>query len=297
MGEDGTLLADRRLPLKVKPGKRGLAQSEMVYQHTRNLPVIFTEAVTMLSRPLEITAIGASIRPRPVEESFMPAFLVGAGYAKAIAASHGLAVQELSHQENHILAGIWSAGGPVSDRFIAVHVSGGTTEVTAVTAAGAGFKVELLGGSIDIAAGQFIDRVGVAIGLPFPAGSRLEKLAESSEQPAAVPVSVKDMAVSFAGPEAHCQRLLAKGEDSGAVARGAQRCVAESLTRIIGKASLATGIKEILLVGGVTANVFIRGYIADKLGRSGVQTFAPSKEFSSDNAIGSAFFALKSTQN
>lgn len=74
LDDAGRLVADVRRPLAVKEGGRGLAQSEMVYQHTRNLPEVFEAAVGKVSGPLEIMAVGAAAQPRPLPESFMPAF-------------------------------------------------------------------------------------------------------------------------------------------------------------------------------------------------------------------------------
>ncbi len=291
--QDGTLAADARRALAVKPGGRGLSQSEMVYQHSRNLPEVFAEAVAAVGERIELMAVAASAKPRPIESSYMPAFLVGLGYGRVLALSHGVSFHELSHQENHILAGVWSAGGPRSEGYLAVHVSGGTTEVTAVDASAAGLSVKLLGGSLDIAAGQLIDRIGVTLGLPFPAGPHLERLAgQCREAPAAIPVTVECSSVSFSGPETHARRLLGQGADPASVAAGLQRCVAEALTKMISAAVAATGRSEVLLVGGVAANSYIRATVAAGLGTCAARLYFPQASFSSDNAVGAACHAL-----
>lgn len=293
LGEDGTLVADERRPLAVKPGGRGLAQAEMVYQHTRNLPELFAAAAAKAGGNLALAAVAASVQPRPLPESYMPAFLVGAGYARVIAVAQAVPFLSLSHQEGHILAGLWSAGGPADGRFLAVHASGGTTEITLVIRGVAGLTVELLGGTSDIAAGQFIDRVGVALGLPFPAGPGLEELACSGQaEPASLPVAARAMKVSFAGPETRARRLLAAGAEPAAVAAGVQACVADSLARLCSAAVGATGVAVILFVGGVLANRFIRGRITAALGPAGVRPYFPQARYSGDNAVGAACFAL-----
>jgi N6-L-threonylcarbamoyladenine synthase len=294
LGEDGTLLADARRMLSVKQGGRGLAQSEMVYQHTRNLPEVFAAALADVGKSCELTAVGASACPRNQAGSFMPAFLVGQGYGKVLAMSHALPFFALSHQENHILAGIWSAGGPVGDDFLAVHVSGGTTELTAVSRKAEGLDIRLLGGSGDIAAGQLVDRIGVALDLPFPAGSHLEIIARQGTSGAAtLPVAVKGMTVSFSGPETHARRLLAQGVKGADVALGVEECIAEALTRLIIKTVTAHSFRDILIVGGVAANSFIRNYIVEHVNaRETVRFYFPAKEFSGDNAVGSGYFAL-----
>lgn len=294
LGEDGRLVADERRPLAVKPGGRGLAQSEMVFQHTRRLPELFAAAAAKTGGAVELVAVAASGQPRPQPDSYMPAFLVGAGYGRVIALAQAVPFYELSHQENHILAGTWSAGGPAGTDFLALHVSGGTTEITRVTKDGDRLAVELLGGSVDIAAGQLIDRVGVALDLPFPAGPHLEKLAVGGhERPAAVPVSARGLKLSFAGPETQARRLLAKGESPAAVAAGVEVAIADSLEKLIAGAMAVSGLRDVMLVGGVLANAFIRGRLTAAFGTdAGVRLYFPRPEFSGDNAVGAAFFAL-----
>ncbi len=294
MSEDGSLVADERRLLAVKPGGRGLAQSEMVYQHTRHLPELFAAAAAKAGGPLALAAVAASTQPRPLPESYMPAFLVGAGYARVIAAAQSVPFVSLSHQEGHILAGAWSAGGPADARFLAVHASGGTTEIVLVTREeAAGLKVEVLGGTSDIAAGQLIDRIGVALGLPFPAGPHLEELARAGQTaPASLPVAAKGLKLSFAGPETQARRLLAQGETPAAVAAGVQLCVADSLLGLCEAAIGATGASAILFVGGVLANAFIRSRITAVLGAAGASLHFPAPRYSGDNAVGAACRAL-----
>lgn len=293
LDKQGNLLADVRIPLQVKPGGRGLAQSEMVFQHVRNLPQVFSrlkESLPILVRP---AAIGVTACPRPAEDSYMPAFLAGESCAMTLAALYETPVYRFSHQENHILAGMWSAQGPDSPRFLAMHVSGGTTEAVLASAAGLGFQIEPLGESLDLHAGQFIDRIGVALGLPFPAGPYLEKLAAACESPAPVPIAVIQNNISFSGPESHALRLIQKGCRPEAIARGVEHCIAESLSLAARRAAETAGLSEVLWVGGVTANRYIRLHVAAQLSQAGIKAYFPAKEYSPDNAVGAAFFALR----
>ena len=184
--------------------------------------------------------------------------------------------------------------GRSAGRFLAVHVSGGTTEITLCLQTDKGLEICLWGGSRDIAAGQLIDRIGVALNLPFPAGPSLEVLAgQAQETPAQIPVAVNGNAVSFSGPESHALRLLSKGCDPAGIAAGVQLCVAESLGRLILAAVKDTGATEILLVGGVAANTFIREYVTDRVcGAALCRFYFPDRQFSGDNAVGAAYFAL-----
>jgi len=295
LDQSGKLIADCRIPLQVKPGGKGLAQSEMVFQHVRNLPVVMKELRRAIGMEARIVAIGASRRPRPLEDSYMPAFLAGFGLAEALGAAMNCPVTGTSHQENHILAGMWSIGESFGEPFLAVHASGGTTEILHVRQCPDRLDLELIGGSRDLHAGQFVDRVGVALGLPFPAGPHLEALAEKCSGPIAeLPVSVDGSQISFSGPESHVRRWLAAAPDPSAVAAAVQECIAGSLLRSLMAAIDLTRSKTVLLVGGVAANRFIRAKLAAELERrcSAVVRW-PEPQYSGDNAVGAAWWALR----
>ena len=291
---EGELAADFRIPLAVKPGGRGLSQSEMVFQHVRNLPLLMEQMRQSLGDGFTIAAVGATVRPRPVEGSYMPVFLAGRGLAICLGNALCCPVVMLSHQENHVLAGLWSADGFTDTEFLTAHVSGGTTELLHVKSSPLSMEVKLLGGSADLQAGQFIDRVGVALGLPFPAGPQLEKLAATCTLvPPVTPVSVEGLRVSFSGPETHVMRWLSDRPEPAAVAASVQICIAGSLIRILRNAVKQTGLKKVLLVGGVVANHFIRSQLAEALEKNGeISVVWPQPHFSGDNAVGAACRAL-----
>ncbi|TWH48940.1 O-sialoglycoprotein endopeptidase [Sporomusa sp. KB1] len=299
LDEQGQLIADCRRILSVKAGKRGLQQSEMVFQHTRNLPELFLQAWP--DKPICFTAIGVSAFPRPLPDSYMPAFLVGEGYAKVLALSQDIPLYRISHQENHVFAGLWSAGGPVASSFLAVHLSGGTTEIVRVANNASApdsrrLSIDILGGTRDIHAGQLVDRIGVLLGLTFPAGPRLEALAaESHEQAIKIPLTVREACVSFAGPETHIRKLAAQGIAPAIIAASVELCIAKAVTAMIKQAISRTGLTDVLLVGGVTANQFIRKYLCDQLAEPlHAKLYFPQPGYSPDNATGAAYFALTS---
>lgn len=291
----GNLIADCRIPLRVKPGGKGLAQSEMVFQHVRNLPVVMKELRRAIGKDARIVAVGASWRPRPLEDSYMPAFLAGFGLAEALGAALNCPVVGISHQENHVLAGMWSVSEAFDESFLAVHVSGGTTEILHVRQCPDRLDLELVGGSRDLHAGQFVDRVGVALGLPFPAGPHIEALAEKCNGPVPeLPISVDGNQISFSGPESHVRRWLATAPEPAPVAAAVQKCIAGSLLRAILAAIEQTQSKTVLLVGGVAANRFIRAKLAAELERRDCATVCwPEPQYSGDNAVGAAWWALR----
>ncbi|MDU4960424.1 MAG: O-sialoglycoprotein endopeptidase [Sporomusaceae bacterium] len=287
---EGGLLADSRRMLTVRQGGRGLAQSEMVFQHTRNMPAVLEEALAKVAGAP--AAIGVTDCPRPLPDSYMPAFLVGAGFAKALALSHRVPLLTLSHQENHILAGVWSAGGPYAERFLAVHVSGGTSEILlAQRLQGQRLALKLLGGTIDLHAGQFVDRVGVALGLPFPAGRHLEALARTATGSVRLPVAVTRLDASFSGPASQALRLISAGGEPAEIAYAVETCIAETVARLIHAAVAETGTTDVLLAGGVMANQHIRVYLEERLAAV-CRLFWPQAAYSPDNAVGAAFYSL-----
>lgn len=301
---EGNLLSEARRLLHTPQGGRGLAQNEAVFQHVNNLPELFAQISAEVCVQ-QLRGIAASIRPRPVEGSYMPVFRVARSYGKSLSVLLGVPFTGTSHQEGHLAAGLWSAQGPREPEFLAVHLSGGTTELLCVNRLTGPelservFEITLLGGTADLHAGQFVDRVGVALGLPFPAGPHLENLAgevPTGDVPAfqvSIPSSVKGYQISFSGPETHALRLIAQNTPNPLIARAVENCIAISMEKIIRKALLDSGIKEVLVVGGVSANQFIREKLFARLQHKsvGARLFFAAPELSCDNAVGVAQIA------
>ncbi|MDO4935342.1 MAG: O-sialoglycoprotein endopeptidase [Phascolarctobacterium sp.] len=290
LDEQGNLVADERRILKVKQEECGLQQSEMVYQHVRALPDLLEKALVPY---YEIVGIGVSERPRTLADSYMPAFLVGLGTAKTLAQALQVKLHLQSHQENHLLAGLWSAKDFKSDSFIMLHASGGTTDVLLVESKGKNYSLTQIGGSIDLHAGQFIDRVGVALGLQFPAGAALEKLAEDAQAPVTLPVSVKDNTCSLSGPATHALRLLEKGEDKCGMALGVEECLGKTFGKMLVNTAKSKDVQDVLLVGGVSANNYICEICKNILAKQGIGFHRAEAKYSSDGAVGNAYGALR----
>ncbi|MDI6705392.1 MAG: O-sialoglycoprotein endopeptidase [Bacillota bacterium] len=287
---EGTLIADERIMLDVNMGDRGLRQSEGVFQHIKNTGVVF-DRIRPLVKSYSIAAVCASAQPRPVEGSYMPVFSVGENMARALSSALGIPYLMTSHQENHIAAGVWSAGGPKAERFLVLHLSGGTTELLAVSDSGNSYRIEIIGGTTDISAGQFIDRVGVSLGLPFPCGPHLEELAGTAGK---LPVNNRirywtdGFRISYSGPETMAKRMLEEGIDKPLVALSVVDCISRSLGDILARACESVGVTDVLLVGGVSSNKHLRMYLSDRLRGN---LFFPRPEYCKDNAVGNALLA------
>lgn len=292
------LVAEARKKVDVKKGERGVRQSEAVFQHLRQLPLLWKEVASRVQAG-ELQAVAASLKPRPREGSYMPVFRVGESFAAFLSSTLGIPLLGCSHQECHLLAGFWDRGLSPGN-YLVLHVSGGTTELLQVNLRESGVEeVTVQGGSRDLAAGQFVDRVGVALGLNFPAGPELEKLSRevaAAEGEPLLAISVDDTWISFSGPASQAQRLLEQGEVSPqALARGVELCLARSLVACVQNAvrrNEAAG--GVLLVGGVASNRRIASFIREQVDLP-VEVVEP--KYAVDNAVGSALYACKKFRN
>ncbi|NLM25677.1 MAG: O-sialoglycoprotein endopeptidase [Firmicutes bacterium] len=276
--------------LTVKAGQRGLRQSEALFYHVKNLPELFGQLSRLVPNLKErIAAVAATIQPRPTEDSYMPVFLPGDGLGRTIASLLQVPFYALSHQENHIWAGLASAKGPIAQRFLAVHLSGGTSEILKVQVTESyGFTTTILGQTQDLHAGQFVDRLGVALGIQFPAGAAMEKLAQASTKDLVIPSYHKDGIISFAGPETAARRLLGQ-EEAADICKAVFMTIARTITKLIDWAMTKTGLDQVLVVGGVAANQIIRQHLQKRLPKADLFFAAPN--YSTDNAIGAAYYA------
>ncbi len=289
--EGNVVREDRRL-LRVPRGKRGLAQSEMVYQHTRHLPSILDDVIG--SDGTQIAAVGVSGMPRRREDSYMPAFLVGAGYAQALSRVLQCSCCLFSHQENHVMAALRTVPEYWGKNGYMLHLSGGTTDWLCLQWESGRLAVEEVAGSEDISAGQLIDRIGVLLGMPFPCGPALEKLAASAEEaPYTLQLPRNPNIISFAGAETELRRRYAQGLLSPAqTAAAVFDYIRRSLRRTLLRRRWDRGT-FLIAVGGVMANSYLRTHLAEDAARIGlIPIFAPP-EYSADNATGNAYGALR----
>ncbi|MBP9551069.1 metallohydrolase [Veillonella sp.] len=285
--EQGQIHGEARKILDVKSGERGLQQSNMVFQHTRALPKLIQELPQ-----LPISGIGVSAFPRREKDSYMPAFLVGRGQAQTLSHIMNVPLYEFSHQENHILAAIRSLGMVPKEPFLSLHLSGGTTELLHCTYDESGFfDVKLIGGAMDLQGGQFVDRVGVALDLPFPAGSHLEQLALESDAYDALPTSVKNGYISFGGPCSEALRRIEKGVDPKNMALALFKCIGRSLEKLFDYHIKQYPVSTVIAVGGVMSNSLLRSRLEQHLRRKGITLLLAEPQFSVDNATGVAYGA------
>ena len=289
---DGQVVASCRKLLPVKLGERGLRQSEGVFIHVRQLPDRL-EALREFIRGDEIVAVCASARPRDEEESYMPVFQVGDAQARGMAAMLGVPCFASTHQRGHVAAAMVDSGITPGD-LLAVHLSGGTTELLSLR----GEALTLLGGTLDLHAGQVVDRVGVALGLPFPAGPHLEELALRGHAEARLPVSMEGggLRCHLSGAESQAQRWIASGALSAEdTAMEIYDLLARTVARMILAGAAKTGIRQVLIAGGVASSALFRRLVTERIRKSdrGLRVCFGKPEYSGDNAVGAALIGAR----
>lgn len=277
--------------LTVPEGALGLRQSDALFQHVKRLHLMVEQlrADGVLG---EISAIGASTRPREVEGSYMPCFLVGEGQGRSLAAALGVPFYPCSHQQGHIAAAAWSAGHQeLLDRpHLAWHLSGGTTELLYVKPEDHLVTAQLIGGTTDISAGQLVDRVGVSLGMEFPAGKAMDALSLESEQDNHFTVKISKGKFSLSGMENKIRDMAERGAHPADVARYTFETLASVLARTTKWARDTYGELPVLCSGGVASNSLLRRRL-EPLGA----IFAPPR-YSTDNALGVAILAHRALE-
>ena len=289
---EGEVIASCRKLLPVAAGERGLRQSEAVFAHVRQLPGLMEELAAH-TRGMEIAAVCASRTPRDAEDSYMPVFQVGDAQARSLAAVLGVPCFASTHQRGHIYAARVGSGIAPGD-LLAVHLSGGTTEVLSLR----GEDLALLGGTADLHAGQLVDRAGVAMGLPFPAGPYLEELARRGRSAAKLPVSVeKDrLAAHLSGAETQVQRWIrAEAMPREDIAREIYDFLARTVSRLVLGAAEKTGIAQTLIAGGVASSALFRELLTTRVGKQNpsLRVCFGRPEYSGDNAVGAALIGAE----
>lgn len=286
---DSNKLIQRKKLLSVQEGALGLRQSDALFQHIRQLP--YMAADLFENQPeIHLSGIGVSTQPRRQKDSYMPCFLAGESQARTMSKVFHVPLFCFSHQEGHIAAALYGSGHLdwLERPFLAFHFSGGTSEGLYVRPKERGIEVERIASSLDLKAGQAVDRVGKMLGLSFPAGPQLEELASRSQRCFSVQPIMKGCNCSLSGVENRCRAMLEKGEAPEDIAQYCLAFLTESICAMTEALLQEHGKIPLLFAGGVMCNHFIRQNLEQRYG--GV--FCP-EIFSSDNAAGIAILAAQ----
>lgn len=281
-GED--IISNCKKLLPVKDGACGLRQSDAVFHHTQQISDVVNKALNAADKG--ITAVGVSVRPRDVDGSYMPCFTVGKSCAEVLSNALNVPLYTFSHQAGHVSAALYSAGRLelLNKKFIAFHVSGGTTEALLVSPSIENiFDIQICAKTLDLNAGQLVDRVGVMLGLHFPCGAELEKLAIKFSGDVTAKATLKGADCCLSGIENICQRMLASGASHEETAYFCIKSVEKTLDKMCEQLLREYGRYPLVFAGGVMSNSIIKEHLKGKY-----SAFFAEPQFSSDNAAGIA---------
>lgn len=272
--------------LPVKEGELGLRQSDAVFHHTKSLPELSGRLFSNVDKS-KITVIGVSTRPRAVEGSYMPCFMVGYSHAKLLSEALGVPLVECSHQQGHVAAALWSADrlDLMDTPHLAWHLSGGTTELLMVEPDRRNVRCTRIGGTTDISAGQLIDRTGQLLKLPFPSGKHLDLLSRDAVNEDLFKVKCNDLSFSLSGVQNKVQSYFAAGNSHVETAAYALRCVCYAVYKTTQEALKQHPGLPVVFSGGVASNSMLRSYLEP------LSPIFAKPEFSTDNALGVALIA------
>ncbi|UCZ83035.1 tRNA (adenosine(37)-N6)-threonylcarbamoyltransferase complex transferase subunit TsaD [Pseudomonas sp. L5B5] len=258
----------------------------------RMLPLIRQVLAQADCVPTEIDAIAYTAGP-----GLVGALLVGASCAQALAFAWGIPALGVHHMEGHLLAPMLEAQPPQFP-FVALLVSGGHTQLVRVDGIG---KYELLGESLDDAAGEAFDKTAKMIGLNYPGGPEIARLATQGVPGRFVfPRPMTDrpgLEFSFSGLKTsalntwqQCVRAGDDGEQTRCdISLAFQQAVVDTLTVKCKRALKQTGLKSLVIAGGVSANKSLRASLENMLGQMNGNVFYARPEFCTDNGAMIAF--------
>ena len=288
---DGTDGVNCSKLLPVKQGELGLRQSDAVFAHIKSLPELSGRLFSHAQLDT-VTAVGVSTRPRAVDGSYMPCFMVGYSHAKMLSDLLQVPLVEVSHQQGHVAASLWSTGHLelMDEAHLAWHLSGGTTELLLVEPDGKNVKCTKIGGTTDISAGQLIDRTGQMLELPFPSGRHVDALSKEAQMTEVFKVKCPGLEFSLSGVQNKVQQFHEKHGNAAETAAYALRCVAQAVLTATKNAQKEYPGMRVVFSGGVASNSMLREIIAP------LNPIFSQPQYSTDNAMGVAVLAHRYTQ-
>lgn len=295
VNDRGEIILNSKQRLKVKIGERGLRQRDAVFQHTVSSDFISSSISSIYDKypDAEISAIGYSLCPRDIPGSYMPCFTVGKSIAECMSAAMKVPLYPFSHQAGHVAAALISSDSTefYGKEFIAFHVSGGTTDILKINGINNGtFSIKTIGETLDLNAGQVIDRIGVLMGLAFPAGAEMERLASKySDKSERYRPSVKKFNCNLSGIENKAKEMYIECADKEKTSAYVIGAVGDTLCAISENIKKEFPNLPIIYAGGVMSCQILQSRLKKYSSR-----FA-TPELSSDNAVGTAYLAMRSS--
>ena len=249
-------------------------------KHVESISYIVREALKQAGIGLaDVEGVSVSNGP-----GLVGALLVGVSFAKSVAFARGMPLLGVHHIYSHICANY--LGSEWEPPFVCLVVSGGHTHLVEVLDY---HRVKVLGRTRDDAAGEAFDKVGRSLGLPYPGGPEIDKLAKLGDA-YAIPfprTTFEDsMDFSFSGLKSAVLQYLQKNTDRNAADTAAsfQQAVIDVLVSRTIEAAKLTGLDSVALAGGVAANGGLRDAMTEACASHGIKLQLPGAEYCTDNA-------------
>lgn len=285
--KDGNVLSNVVATQAIHQQYGGVVPELASRAHTANIvPVVDTALKNAGIEKSELSAIAFTRGP-----GLMGSLLVGVNFAKSLALALNIPLIEVHHMQAHVLAHFIDEPKPKFP-FLCLTVSGGHTQIVKVNSP---LEMEIIGQTIDDAAGEAFDKISKMLGIPYPGGPLMDKLAQSGN-PTAFKFpdpSVKNLDFSFSGLKTSVLYFLQKELKSNPdfieqnlndLCASVQFTIIRILISKLKKAALQTGIKEVALAGGVSANSGLRNTLKLTGEKLGWNTYIPDFQYCTDNA-------------
>lgn len=261
--------------------------------HTENITMVLEDVLNKANMKMsEIDAIAVTYKP-----GLMGSLLVGIEFAKTLAYVYNLPLIKVNHLIGHIYAN--AINNKLEFPLLALVVSGGHTELVIMKD---DYQFELLGSTLDDAIGEAYDKIARILDIPYPGGPGIEKLALEGTNFYELPRPVMDDSYNFSysGLKSYLINLVHNEKQRGNSIRQAdlacsfQTVAVDELTRKLDLAIKNTGIKHIIIAGGVSANKYLRSEITKVAEKNNAKVSIPEFKYCTDNAamIGAAAYPL-----
>ncbi len=284
--EDGNILSNVCYSQKIHEKYGGVVPEWASRKHVEAISPLYIETLKRACTNIsDINAIGITQGP-----GLLGSLMVGIGFAKGLSLSTGIPLITVNHLEAHVLSLLIDTPKPTFP-FICLTVSGGHTQLIIVHDYN---RMELIGSTIDDAAGEAFDKTGKLLGLPYPAGPHLDKLAKEGQPIFEFPISsLQGYNYSFSGIKTAVLYFLKKKQDEDPdfisknlndLCSSIQHSIIEMLIIKLKKLAYKTKIDQIGIAGGVSANSGLRNRLNQLGQENNWQIFYPELQYCTDNA-------------
>ncbi len=277
----GKIIVNLKDSYTTSDGEGGMIPMEVAKHHNKIANKLYTKAIADAKiNEQKLIAVAFSNAP-----GLAPCLLEGMKFAKGISKRLKIPIIKVNHCVAHLEIGeITGAKDPVL-----LYASGANTQIIAYESG----KYRVFGETLDLGVGNFIDTFARFLGLGFPGGPQIQKLAEKGNEFIGLPYSVKGMDVSFSGMQTKLKQLYEKGESKEDLSFSMQETAFAMLVESAERALAHTGKKELLLGGGVACNLRLQEMCKIMCKERGVKYFCPPMQFLVDNAGMIGFLGLK----